>query len=80
MFRCNASGIPSPSIAWQKMGSYLRNDTLYQNGLLTIDSASSSDAGGYFCKAVNIEGEDSLYVQLEVTGKKQSIVLFSKVS
>lgn len=78
VFRCNASGIPSPSIAWQKMGSYLRNDTLYQNGLLTIDSASSSDAGGYFCKAVNSEGEDSLYVQLEVTGKKQPILLFQK--
>lgn len=78
VFRCNASGIPSPSIAWQKMGSYLRNDTLYQNGLLTIDSASSSDAGSYFCKAVNSEGEDSLYVQLEVTGKKQPILLFQK--
>ncbi|XP_074625452.1 basement membrane-specific heparan sulfate proteoglycan core protein-like isoform X6 [Acropora palmata] len=80
VFRCNASGIPSPSIAWQKMGSYLRNDTLYQNGLLTIDSASSSDAGSYFCKAVNSEGEDSLYVQLEVTVPPKVNVTPSEIS
>ena len=78
VFHCNASGIPLPSIAWQKMGSNFRNDTLYQNGLLTIDSVSSSDAGSYFCKAVNSEGEDSLNVQLEVMGKKQPILLFQK--
>lgn len=76
VFHCNASGVPSPTIAWQKLGSHLTNDTLYQNGLLTMDSASSSDAGSYVCKAVNREGEDSLKVQLEVIGKKQPSLQF----
>lgn len=69
-FRCKASGIPTPSIAWERLGSDLPNGALARNGLLTIPSAGPEDAGSYTCKAVNSEGEDSANVQLEVIGKE----------
>lgn len=69
-FRCKASGIPTPSIAWERLGSDLPNGALARNGLLTIPSAGPEDAGTYTCKAVNSEGEDSANVQLEVIGKE----------
>ncbi|XP_078373536.1 basement membrane-specific heparan sulfate proteoglycan core protein-like [Oculina patagonica] len=65
-FRCNASGIPTPSITWERLGSDLPNGALDRNGLLIIPSAGPEDAGVYFCKAMNSEGEDSANVQLEV--------------
>ena len=69
VFRCNASGIPTPSIIWERLGSNLPESALDRNGLLTISSVGAEDAGTYICKAVNSEGEDSLNVQLEVIGK-----------
>lgn len=71
-FRCKASGIPTPTIAWERLGSDLPNGALVRNGLLTIPSAGPEDAGTYTCKAVNDEGEDSTNVLLEVIGKEMS--------
>ena len=68
-FRCNASGIPSPRITWERLGFNLPDDTQDQNGLLTIASVGPEDAGTYVCKAVNSEGEDSFNVQLVVKGE-----------
>lgn len=68
--RCNASGIPTPSIVWERLGSNLPNGALDRNGLLTIPSVGPEDAGTYTCKAVNDEGQDSANVQLEVIGKE----------
>ena len=69
-FRCKASGIPTPSITWERQGFDLPKGALVRNGLLTIPSAGPEDAGTYTCKAVNGEGEDSANVLLEVTGKE----------
>lgn len=69
-FRCNASGIPTPSITWERLGSHLPNGALDRNGVLVIPSAGPEDAGVYICKAINSEGQDSANVQLEVIGKK----------
>lgn len=68
---CNASGIPTPSITWERVGSNLPNGALDRNGHLTIPSAGADDAGTYACKAVNSEGEDIVNVQLEVIGKEK---------
>ena len=68
-FRCNASGIPTPRIIWERLGSSLPDDAQDQNGLLTIASVGTEDAGTYVCKAVNSEGEDSFNVQLVVQGE-----------
>ena len=69
-FLCKASGIPTPSITWERLGSDLPSSALARNGLLTIPSAGPEDSDTYTCKAVNSEGEDSANVQLEVIGKK----------
>ena len=72
-FRCNASGIPTPSITWERLGSNLPGDAQDQNGLLTIASVHPKDAGTYVCKAVNSEGEDSFNVQLVVLGEVEML-------
>ena len=69
-FRCEASGIPTPIITWERLGLDLPKGALARNGLLIIRSAGPEDAGTYICKAVNSEGDDSAKVQLEVIGKE----------
>lgn len=68
-FRCEASGIPTPIITWERLGFDLPKGALARNGLLIIPSAGPEDAGTYICKAVNSEGDDSANVQLDVIGK-----------
>ena len=75
-FRCEASGIPSPIITWERLGFNLPKGALARNGLLIIPSAGPEDAGTYICKAVNSEGDDSAKVQLEVIGKSLLIQIF----
>ena len=67
-FRCNASGLPAPTIVWERLGSNLPNDALDRDGMLMIPSVAAEDAGTYSCKAVNSEGQDSFSVKLEVIG------------
>ena len=67
-FRCNASGLPAPTIVWERLGSNLPNDALDRDGILMIPSVDAEDAGTYSCKAVNSEGQDSFSVKLEVIG------------
>lgn len=69
-FRCEASGIPTPIITWERLGLDLPKGALARNGLLIIRSAGPEDAGTYICNAVNSEGDDSAKVQLEVIGKE----------
>ena len=66
--RCNASGLPAPTIVWERLGSNLPNDALDIDGILMIPSVGAEDAGTYSCKAVNSEGQDSFSVKLEVIG------------
>ena len=77
-FRCEASGIPSPIITWERLGFNLPKGALDRNGLLIIPSAGPEDAGTYICKAVNSEGDDSAKVQLEVIGKSLLIQIFPR--
>lgn len=67
-FRCNASGLPAPTITWERLGSNLPNDAIDRDGILMIPSVAAEDAGTYSCKAVNSEGQDSFSVKLEVIG------------
>ena len=67
-FRCNASGLPAPTIIWERLGSNLPKDALDRDGILMIPSVGAEDAGTYSCKAVNSEGQDSFSVKLEVIG------------
>ena len=66
---CNSSGIPTPSIVWERLGSSLPINAVVNSGRLTITSVGAMDAGTYICKATNGEGDDSVSVQLDVIGK-----------
>lgn len=79
-FHCNASGIPTPSITWERLGSDLPNGALDRNGLLVIPSAGPGDAGEYICKAINSEGLDRAKAQLEVVGKERITSCCKKTS
>ncbi|CAH3185759.1 unnamed protein product [Porites lobata] len=79
-FRCNASGLPAPTIVWERLGSNLPNDALDRDGILMIPSVGAEDAGTYSCKAVNSEGQDSFSVKLEVIVPPLIDVTPSKIS
>ncbi|XP_065735248.1 hemicentin-2 [Phocoena phocoena] len=56
---CEASGIPRPSITWQKEGLTIPagvNTQVLTNGQLRIIRVSPEDAGNYFCVAQNSAG------------------------
>uniref|UniRef100_A0A8C0MUA0 Hemicentin 2 n=1 Tax=Canis lupus familiaris TaxID=9615 RepID=A0A8C0MUA0_CANLF len=56
---CEASGIPRPSITWQKEGLSIPagvNTQILPSGQLRIIHASPEDAGNYFCLAQNSAG------------------------
>ncbi|XP_044515628.1 hemicentin-2-like [Gracilinanus agilis] len=56
---CEASGIPRPTITWQKEGLSIPTGTSAQilsNGQLRISRASAEDAGNYLCIAKNPSG------------------------
>ena len=66
MMKCNATGNPTPSIAWT-MGA----DFFLTGETLTIVNASKSDAGSYTCTATNGVGADATAtVTLTVNGTK----------
>ncbi|XP_044938536.1 hemicentin-2 isoform X2 [Mustela putorius furo] len=56
---CEASGIPRPSISWQKEGLSIpagASTQVLPTGELRITHASPEDAGNYFCLAQNSAG------------------------
>lgn len=63
--RCNATGVPTPQIAWSKDGSSLDA----KRPLYILRSLASSDSGRYQCTASNIDGADKQDVQINVLGK-----------
>ncbi|XP_072488821.1 hemicentin-2 isoform X7 [Notamacropus eugenii] len=56
---CEATGIPRPTITWQKEGLSIPTGTgaqILPNGQLRISQASAEDAGNYLCIAKNPSG------------------------
>ena len=67
VMRCNATGNPTPSIAWTT--AHFGVD-LPSGEILTIVNASKSDAASYTCTAANgVVPEDYATVTLTVNGK-----------
>ncbi|KAI5699533.1 hypothetical protein M8J75_004395 [Diaphorina citri] len=66
-FRCDASGVPTPSLEWIKnQRDPLNPEFHFDNGIFRIDRVQASDAGVYFCRATNEVGQDTQAVQLNV--------------
>ena len=68
VFTCNATGIPSPYLIWERPGSRMSSTAEIVGGKLTITDLGSRDSGIYRCTALNSEGSASATVKLDVVG------------
>lgn len=76
VFHCNTSGIPTPSVRWDRLGPGLPENAMVTNGMLTLISMGPSDEGVYTCTATNSEGSAKGNVRLEVIGERVKIAVF----
>ena len=64
---CKASGLPVPTITWQKpLGHLPRGKTTVIDGNMTILRVAKEDRGTYVCSVKNLLGEDSALAQVTV--------------
>ena len=64
---CKASGLPIPTVTWQKPLGYLpRGRTAVIDGNMTILSVTKEDRGTYACSVKNLLGENSALVLITV--------------
>jgi len=71
---CEAQGSPTPSIVWLKDGRALPSDSrirhhenLYESTIY-ISDVRITDNGVYECKAINENGDDSIFIKISVYG------------
>ncbi|XP_052404311.1 vascular cell adhesion protein 1 [Carassius gibelio] len=62
---CHADGNPKPTISWWKLGE---TEPELKNNKLTINNATWSQAGCYFCKVSNDAGSQQMSVNVTVVG------------
>ncbi|KXJ15497.1 Hemicentin-1 [Exaiptasia diaphana] len=62
---CNADGYPDRYFLWQKSDQMIQSSN-NKNNTITINNATSNDAGVYTCTAVNLVGNESISVTLRV--------------
>ncbi|GAB0198482.1 hemicentin-2 [Grus japonensis] len=70
--RCNATGVPPPTVTWTKGTEPVSPSSRYHlnpNGTLLIPSPSPGDAGTYFCTATNTAGFSIREMQLSISTK-----------
>ena len=64
---CKVSGLPIPTIKWQKPLSHLpRGRTAVIDGNMTLLSVTKKDTGAYVCSVKNLLGEDSALAVITV--------------
>ena len=64
---CKASGLPVPTITWQKPLSHLpKGKTTVIDGNMTILRVTKEDRGTYVCSVKNLLGKDSALAQVTV--------------
>ncbi|XP_061867610.1 hemicentin-2 [Colius striatus] len=81
--RCNATGVPTPTVTWAKGTEPILLSSRYHfepDGTLLIPSSSSEDSGTYFCTATNAAGFSSQEMQLSISTKPRINVNGSQVA
>ncbi|KAJ3615288.1 hypothetical protein NHX12_018856 [Muraenolepis orangiensis] len=63
---CQATGSPTPLIAWSKLRAPLPWRHAVSGGVLTLTDVGRQDSGQYICNATNAHGYSEAYVQMEV--------------
>ena len=64
---CKASGLPVPTITWQKpLGHLPKGKTTVIDGNMTILRVTKEDRGTYVCSVKNLLGKDSALAQVTV--------------
>ena len=64
---CKASGLPVPTVTWQKpLGRLPRGKTTVIDGNMTILRVTKEDRGTYVCSVKNLLGKDSALAQVTV--------------
>ena len=64
---CKASGLPVPTITWQKpLGHLPKGKTTVIDGNMTILRVTKEDSGTYVCSVKNLLGKDSALAQVTV--------------
>ncbi|KAJ4918756.1 hypothetical protein JOQ06_022871 [Pogonophryne albipinna] len=64
--RCEAHGVPSPTISWSKLRSPLPWRHSVTGGSLVLPSVGRQDSGEYICSATNSLGASEVTVTLDV--------------
>lgn len=66
---CTATGIPSPSVKWTRLGGVLGSNMEQIGSVLHIRSARIEDRGVYVCVSSNVHGLEQASATVEVTRK-----------
>ena len=69
--RCPVSGVPTPSVTWEKDGFLLINEekvSLREDNSLVIRGAEVEDGAKYTCRVLNVAGMDKLSSIVKIIG------------
>ena len=69
---CSATGIPAPSVTWQRRGVPLEEPHVVwsSQGNITVIGVKRDDNGSYVCVAENSAGRDTRSGEITVQGTK----------
>ncbi|XP_076999369.1 leucine-rich repeat, immunoglobulin-like domain and transmembrane domain-containing protein 3 [Tamandua tetradactyla] len=83
LLRCDATGYPTPQLAWTRSDSLPVNYTVIQESpgegvrwsIISLTGISYKDAGDYKCKAKNLAGMSEVVVTVTVVGAITTTIL-----